>query len=199
MKLTMGFRNEIRNSDSRRRIESVLRRIDREWPDDLQRLRSRVQSFIPWPSSPWDAEEWSVPTAPELYSPNHFTEPGFVSLREPVSIATIVHALGDAAATQIDMDSQNTVGDEWFGLQAVVCMYGFRWGFEDEIRADRARSAGCRNAWFIPGDPIEIQEEFGELRVAYHYRIDSHHHFQLLREIEFHVQEEHESDARQLP
>lgn len=192
MGLTMGFQNEMRNSDSGRRIESVLRRIRDAQPDDLQRLRLRIQSFVPRPSSPRAAGEWRVPTAPELSSPSHFTEPGFVRLREAVSLATIVHALGHAATTQIDMDSQITAGDEWFGLQAVVCMYGFRWGFEDEIRADRARSVGYRNTWFIPGDPIEIQEEFGELRVAYHYRIDTQHRFQLVREIEFHVQEEHE-------
>ncbi len=148
-----GIRCKLRKAGARKAVGKVLRQIRQRFPQDYERLKSRVRGIRPLANrdtKDGTLGEWKE--LPETEDPRTWDRgDGVLYLKEDKQdhlIPTIAHELGHACTELIDLLRRGEVPfDEW-ASELTADWYAYKWGFGRQI----AKARKTRN-WSHHGPP----------------------------------------------
>ena len=168
----LGFSCSLNDTEVRKAIRQVLKRILESAPEDFKRLRWRVLDFRWFPEEEvedgnkghFDAKQPSE-LPPEAEGPayriiDEHNWPGEIKISRELTgsrlIAIIAHELGHAATRSEDSQRRlhrNEFPRKHWVDEACANKYAFKWGFSKQIRKEQ-KSRDPNRSLILPGQTI---------------------------------------------
>ncbi len=174
-----GIEVTVGDRQFRGHLRAVLDRIGHRYPNDLDRIRSRVSRIAYFGSAetcPGIAACYGddIHGAPEhIPGPDGIPSPAAWPIRvsrslveEPrdLVVAVIVHELGHAACTPDDIEVRSVLGAEW-GHELAADHFATKWGFRMLIDSMRPNRSVAHHGP-LPGEQVLVR--FGPHELAWH-------------------------------